>query len=638
MKKTLITIFTIIATFILGANIHLKASSDWELSQDGYYYYQQDIKYDGAVHTLESHNGNELEIVKPSDPNYSSKIGYKVRVKAVYYEEIVSGWDIVYNVGHFYWTNDDPVLTSKSNYIEKYDNHISSINITSSNDVWEYEIRYSAETYDALNPGNLDLGTYVNPMFIKISEEEYNQASSINQFWFTVHDSYTKHSLHDVKYVNWKLKRNELYKSLNDNFTSPNFKLENHVFKFTKFDFNIGDSWSRGTHEEAYYKVLMDSSEIINLESYSQLPPTTGNFTNGLDGVATTFINKVGSNYQIQVNYAGKIYRLTVDNIPGFLENSKKIHYFTDKGQPYFVGFYETANGWSDNSLISEDVLNNSWILWNPILGNYTRTELNTVHVKLSARGDGIRSYNQLYADLVIPHELDDLLSISVHYTYQHKYLFGNVGEPIKVNEQILLKGQSQAQDQPWWNMFYSFTMMPLVINWTNKDISEITKITPDTKYKLDFVDWMKEHGSGEYTVQEIFTPESNVYQLYLGSKDKFGSVGVFTTDFGVLSYRYEYKGVEYSNPFVPTDAPPMPEPSFPIDKGLSWIQQLLARIWKFIINFSYIAIPIIGLLTSPAIIKVATAVFGNKAKKKRPLIVVVWIGLLLLAWYTLLL
>ena len=635
MKKLLITILTFTAAFILGANLTLYASSDWLLSDDGYYYYQKDIKYDGTIHELESHNGTGLEVYNPITESIS-RMSYKARVKAVYHESVVEGWDQINDVGDFLWTNDDPVLVAKNNYIEKYDRILRKGNV-SLGDYLEQEIRYPSEVYNSSSPGNLDLGTYSNPTFIKITEEEFNQASSINQIHIPIYDSYAEHSIHDAKYVNWKIKRYPLYRDLYNDFTDPSFVLENHVFKIMKQDFNTGDQFNPNYHEIAYYKVIIDGSEIINLSNYNELPTTYGNMNNGLDGVATVFISKISGNYQIQVNYDSKIYRLLVDNVPQVIASSKKVHYFTDKGQRYFVGFYETDNGWIDNELVAEDVLNNSWILWNPITGSFTSTENNTVHVKLSARGDGFKNYNQLYAEVVIPHEIDDLLAIAVKYTYQHKYLFGNVGNKITVHEQILLKGQAASQAQPWWNMFYGSAALYGLIHWTNKDISEIREITPDNKYKLDYVDWLEEHGSGTYSVQEIFTPQSKVYDLYLGAKDKFGSVGVFTTKFAVLSYRYEVKGVEYSNPFVITEAPPMPEPPSPFDPLIEGTKSLFEKIWAFIVKFSYIAIPIVGLITSPFIIKVSAAIFGKKVYKKRVVVVLAWIGLLLAAWYLLL-
>lgn len=392
---------------------------------------------------------------------------------------------------------------------------------------------------------------------------------------------------------------------------------------------------------EVYYT----NNQVNEVNNIANLPITLGNFSNGLTNVGVVTVTKLSENvFNILIEYNAELYEITLDNVPEYIQLAKKVHYFTDNNQRYLVGFYESNDTWINNNSFVDDIIDNSWIVWNMTTGDFTRSETNTVHAKVTSRSKGIRYTNQLWAEVVFPHDLDDLLSISVGYEYRHVYLIGNKGSWQSVNEQFLFKNEKGNFELPWYNSLFGFYNWAINSNRYTRNlfgIDQIEELTPDATYMNEYVEWMNERNveneiNKVYTTNEIFVPNSKTYSLYLGTFNKFGSVNLDTRNFAVFKYRYEYKGVIYSNPYPKIEAPDNKYNKSDIDPVITWFKELFAKLWAFIVKYSWIAIPFIGFATAPLALKGASAVFGKKVYKKRLLFVLGWVALLLLGWFLL--
>lgn len=382
--------------------------------------------------------------------------------------------------------------------------------------------------------------------------------------------------------------------------------------------------------------------EEIEIYSFSSLPLTAGNFDNGLNGVGDVFITKYNeSSYGIRMIYLQKHYLLTVDTLPEFLIKSSKVYYFSDKGQRFLAGFYDNEVMWTATSELHTNLMENSYIVWNVTTGEYMNSEINFVPARLGDKKHKWTDARRLYADIIIPHNIDDLLAISVNYKYQYHYLNGSKGAWTTVNDQVLLKDETSPGQPSWWT---AFIMIPYKNIAHQYPVDEIKEITITNAYKLDYLTWLNEAIAEEaenysnienrtYSESEVFPMGAKAYSLYLGTFNKFWSVGVGAKEFTVLQYRYIYKGVEYSNPYPKTLAPEYTPPDRSA-KPPDWFTKLLNDIWEFILQYSWVAIPIIGLSTVGFIYKGIELVNGKKLRKNRLIILIAWIGILMTLWY----
>lgn len=360
------------------------------------------------------------------------------------------------------------------------------------------------------------------------------------------------------------------------------------------------------------------------ISDYSSLPTT-----NDVKYPAT--ITSITGGYQITIPIKSQLYTIQVDNLPSWLVTAKEVYYTTDSAQNRLLfGLYGGDQPFYSNGTFDDKILRNSFIAYNIITGSYQRSEREIVHAKTYTLGNNFASYNELYADVVIPHDIDVLSAITVSYRYKHKYLDGSTSKNwTDVNQQVLLEGQSSHIVIPWWTDITRWTTL-ITTRWNITDQKQIEKLTITDAYKQEYVTWLRDHGSGTYNVNDIFTSNSNVYKLFLGTYDKFWSVGVYTEKFAVINYRYLYDGVEYSNPFPITEAPDMSEPSSPGDV----VKELLAAIWGFFLKYSWIILIVVGIYTAQFPIKAVQIITGNKKVKNRFWIVTLWTALLLGGWY----
>lgn len=626
-KITLIALTFIFAFLIIGNNTNIKASSEWTLESDGYYYYNKDIKYNEEIHYLAS-NGNPI-FIKNNDTEKEMIYSYKISLQGKLYSQGTSSANILYSSVNRYTEeiNHEPPTIYKLLHVT-YDNTDGAF---TENSVAPITIRYRAELYNINAPGDLSLPGYPNYELVQTTEEEYDFVGWTRQYGFQVMHNYSLVNIDDPNFIKHNLKI-----FYHDNYSTHErqgvmYDLEKVVWRVEK----IGQ-------EITYWKMVTNNTDVIKVNSFNELPLTIGNFDNGLNGVGKAFVTEVGSDFQIQINYSGEIYQILIDTVPEFIKTSKKVHYFTEKGQRYLTGFYENHVKWTETSDLHENLMENSYIVWNMTTGEFMASEINFVPARLGDTGHSWHAANKLYADIIIPHKIDDLLAISVSYKYQYHYLNGSKGEWQSVNEQILMKDEYSPGYPSWW---WGFALIPYSNVGVSHQVPQIKEISLTNSYKLDYLNWLNDKISEEaykydieektYTQNEVFQVGSKAYSLYLGTFNKFWSTGVGAKEFTILQYRYEYKGVEYSNPYPVTMAPDHTPP----DRGIkvpSWITKFLSDVWAWILKYSYIAIPIVGVATIGFIYKGIEVVQGKKLRKHRILILIGWIAALFSIWFML--
>lgn len=640
IKKILIVLLTVTLSLFLIKPNQAAANADFTLDQDGYYYYSKEIRFKNistesiTLYIIESGNGNPLEIRRNESSDWI-KFSHRIQLSAIF--DPYRGTD-----------HPNDVDTWRVPYEDKRAELNENIKKASGTFRWKevdglepdsfipVQIRYESIAYNKNTPGDLNISGQPEYNLLEISKEEYLEQPSYNRKTMQVDHDYSIYDIKDKNFVKYILKH-DYY---NDFDGTPGYNFETATYKVVQpLGREIIDNEYLGdeiNYQELYYKTIF--KDVIRIYDFNDLPTTASTFENNISQTGIVNFNKLNeTEYDITVDYDNNIYMVKVDNVPEFIFNSKKVYYFTDKNNRFMVGFYE-SDGFKDTTDFNQNMIENSWIFWNLNTGEYTRSETNTVHVKISNESDGFSYQNQLYADVVIPHLIDDLLSISVFYEYRHVYLIGDPGKWTAVNNQVLLKDEKGTYELPWYNSLFGFYNWAINSFGPTQDlfgIDQIKEVEVDEQYKLEYVDWLKKNGSGEYSVDSIFIPDAKTYSLYLGTFNKWWSVGLDVKEFGVMSYRYEYKGVEYSNPFPDTETGDLVSKS-PLDPFLKWLKNLLNIIWGWIINAVYIAIPIIGLITFPFIFKGLKAVFGKKIHKRRTLLAIVWIGLLFILWFSL--
>lgn len=649
LKKITIVALTFIFAFLIVGN-SVNASGHipnyWTLESDGYYYYNKSIGFEEDTTTqyyFETHNGNPIEVIKDDDViPYGQFISYKSMLETRFINDEVMRYITI-----SYTDSRDEADPTRSSLLFDLSNDLT---LTLESEV-PLTIRYNSKVYDRNNPGNLNLPGDTNYNFIAVTEEEYNSKPVYNQKEMIVHHDYPKVDLADSTFIKYLLK-NYYYDAWE---TYPGYNHDNTIYKVVKLgQYHLNVDVPEGVtpaipdteaFETRYYKVMRETP--LRIYSYSELPDTYGNLDNGLNGVADVFVTPASEGYELQVNYLNNVYLLNVDTLPEYLINSNKVYYFTDnkfQNYQFLVGFYDNEVKWTATSDFHTNLMENSYIIWNVNTGEFMMSEINFVPARIGDTGalweKGKIRGNRLYADIIIPHAIDDLLAISVTYKYQYHYLNGSKGAWVTVPEQILLKDDYSPGYPPWWSDFFL-----VAHNKANHLVEEITEITMTNSFKHDYLIWLNESIAEEgasynlpvkvYTQSEVFPIGSKAYSLYLGTFSKFWSTGVGAKDFTILQYRYEYKGVEYSNPYPTTLAPEYTPPNRGI-KAPDWWTKFIGDVWAFVLKYTAYLIPVLALVSYPVIFKGFQGVFGRKINKRRTLGFFIYVALLYLIWFTL--
>lgn len=329
--------------------------------------------------------------------------------------------------------------------------------------------------------------------------------------------------------------------------------------------------------------------------------------------------------YDLFITYDSNVYLVEGISLPFLYGEYAKGFYYTyddGNGKDRFVWFFGDKNGVP----LEQPNIDANNIVWNLTDGMYKLTENKTVHAKPYAVGNGFTSYNQLYIDLIVPWNIQDLMSITLNYDYRYSYLisFGKsrFGDWQSVVGQTFIKNDNDYKwygignnvdttALPWWiDMTGIFNLM--FVNNPNtligrylavEDIEDITTKV-DRTYKSDYVKYMDEYGLAdvEYTEENIFMEDFKAYSLYVGQFDKVGSNGIQARDIVIVQMTVTSDDIPYTVIYPPQDTAQMPEPNVPgivipgLEETKDWFQNLIEKIWQAILYAYQIMIPVIAI------------------------------------------
>lgn len=278
------------------------------------------------------------------------------------------------------------------------------------------------------------------------------------------------------------------------------------------------------------------------ITNFSDIPDTNGaytlvQFTPNNDGTFRALFNGID----------GVMYLVSSMELPDEVGSPEYAYFYTDNGFNYLFFALGSALG----QTVENIMVNKDWLCWNLDTGAWELTRTYTVHGKTYASGNGITSYNKLYVDLIIPFDVENLLSITFNYEYRYRYLIETKpGEWQTVTNQTLLNGaKSSSGNTPWWSNFVTsyFVLLNTARYITTSYITEgqIVDITSDVdaEYKSDYVQYMQENGTGTYSVNSIFMPDFKAYKIYLGQFDRFGSNGIEARNIAIVNMRVQLSG-----------------------------------------------------------------------------------------------
>lgn len=611
LKKSIImTLLFVLGFLIIGQKHDFKAADCWTLESDGYYYWNDIVTYD--YKTLITHNGNPIEMLA----NNHEELNYD---KRKYLEDKISiklyASDITYMIHEF--RSDNYSYLSFNNY----------------EDQLPLIFRYKAKKYDS-NSVDLSIAGFSAADYDlrRISFEEAKEYEGTKkEVSFKIKSNPSLFEANETEFIKYYIK-NFVHDREIENNNAP-YSTIDYSFETAYFVVDFG--------EETYYYLPIFEHDVIEIGSFFELPLTSGIFEEGYNNIGRVYIEEIDINlFKIEVDYGGSTYVLYVGNLPEHIIKSETVYYFTEKHQKFFIGFYDNEVVWNETSNLDTNLMNNSYIFWNLITGEYNRSELNFVPAKISDTGHKWSKANQLYADIVIPHLIDDLLTISVTYKYQYMNLLGNTGDWITVDEHILLKDETTYVEAPWFSILFKH---PIFEDFSRKPVEQIQEIELTRSYQQSYLNWLNDEVKDSYewenkvfSASDVFPTGSKAYSLFLGNYNKFGSQGVNAKEFSILQYRYEYKGVEYSNPYPKTVAPDYEAPNR-LPDIIGGVKSLLDKIWEFLLNYRWLAALALGGLTAPLAVKVVSGIFGKKVLRNRIWIVLGWLGLLFVLFYSLL-
>lgn len=331
---------------------------------------------------------------------------------------------------------------------------------------------------------------------------------------------------------------------------------------------------------------LLGNTNITLISSFDQLPKTQSTMSTNLANYDDNLINGVGAvklthldgkDYSVEVDYGGITYKLGRSQAPATEGRNKEIYgyYWTDfidNQEQQFIMFFEDGKV-SDlthlQALFDEDEIKPFQVVtvWNLTTGEFYANK------RLIVYGAIVEISGIYYLDVVMPLKSDDLISITVNYSYMKKYIFGITG---KLHENITytaVRGDTYLQEvhSPAWTWY---VLSPWLIKLNDAvgtalkgeqlTQQKITKQIYSIPEKDDFVNrfneqireeiqFRKDKGEeppefGETTVAEVFNTgnDGGVYRVYLDQIGDWFQTGIDFHRMVITDIAYLYQGKIY--------------------------------------------------------------------------------------------
>lgn len=354
-----------------------------------------------------------------------------------------------------------------------------------------------------------------------------------------------------------------------------------------------------------YFKRAIDTANDIKISSWADLPKSTQSYDDigrfeDIESVTKVSLIQSLDKHHIRIKI-GSIYYLA-ENIllpQKVLDQDKIEAYYFSTEEANFIWFF-----FNEVTTVPQSIRNDNWLIWNLDTGEWKQTIHTTIHGMPFYGGNNLQNYNTVYVDMAVPYPVDDIISIDVSFDYRYHYFFPSYyGEWQEDYVVSLISGEKSELNQPWWNFILGLNWVILyneiekTVNPDNWLRNQIELLEVDSVYKDNFLVFLQEQGSGTYTMNKVFPQGSSVYRLFLGQFERFGSNSVEVRDVIYTNVRYQYQGVDYTEPYPSQDTPD-PAPTYPNDDGKT--PGFLLKLWNWILKnpTTVITIIVIGAVS----------------------------------------
>ena len=364
--------------------------------------------------------------------------------------------------------------------------------------------------------------------------------------------------------------------------------------------------------------ILIES--IDGKPNWNQIPETSSNPIDknpgGYGSAEFFFVSKdevTGEHYyDLRIEYNQEVYIAKSIALPFMYSDYAKGYYYTfddGDGLDRYVWFFGSISG----EILTTPNIQASNIIWNLTDEEYKLVERKTVHGKPYATGNGITTYNMLYLDLIVPWEIDDMMSITLDYDYRFQYAISlgssKFGKWHEVRGQTYLRDVKQSSSSPWWTQ-YSLSGGMILFDllrsdpnsifggtFADSEIEDITETANDSLYKRNYVNYMQEYGKEDvdYTIESVFPEDFKAYKIFLGQFEKWGSNAVQAKDIVIVQMTVVSDDIPFTVFYPEQDISIQPDPSVPslhLDANKFWNDA-----WSVFKNLWYIGFTVAAFL-----------------------------------------
>lgn len=269
---------------------------------------------------------------------------------------------------------------------------------------------------------------------------------------------------------------------------------------------------------KAYYTSVSVPTDPEDYSSVSDLPSTTGSISKKTGTMGNVIVSRTGQTITLYITYNGVTRVLEPFTVASDTDlvpfNYNNAMYFTEDGQKYIVfNHHETKSTFNNtDGFIPYTVLNLNTFEWK---------FYDKITTRMYTDGSKGNVWTYFYVDQLV---MDNLLSISIKFTYQYKYPLGITGDWIHY-EKNYIEDEMTNITLPWYYKFFVYSL-PYSLIAESKKFNEITALNPgelsaETLAKINSA--YKNADPNFDTIQ----PELNLFRIFLGSFQSGLSTGI---------------------------------------------------------------------------------------------------------------
>lgn len=329
--------------------------------------------------------------------------------------------------------------------------------------------------------------------------------------------------------------------------------------------------WFQPSEDEIIPPV--EPGDVINITDFNDLPVTSGYLKDAKNSTKVGYVNFTlhhDNIFDVKIRLNNQVYALGLLELPGVSELEKapldKGIYWTENGKKYI--YYEFQKPVSEQpiseqlNIFLDDIEQvngfRPFVTMNLTDSTYSFTDKLELYSGFYSGANG-----EAYADVVIPFDIDSLLSIQLRYDYRWEILWGlnyTNWETVTITRYI---EERNSMRTTWQHLSWLFSPLGYyqlvaeeVPSWFaagKLTLNEVTNI--GESYKSDYlrlINNVRDKNDKELlTENDIFSDDSSVYRVYLQTYND----GRYTNyqiggDIIVMDLMYEYQGEVYHVPY----------------------------------------------------------------------------------------